>query len=91
MARGWESKSIESQQADAAADRGRKAALTPEALAMEARRRRELNLARSRVVADLERATAPAHRQMLERALADLDAKIRDVAPETLDPSTLRP
>jgi hypothetical protein len=80
MARGWESKSIESQQADAAADRGRKAALTPEALAMEARRR-ELNLARSRVVADLERATAPAHRQMLERALADLDAKIRDVAP----------
>jgi hypothetical protein len=80
MARGWESKSIESQQADAAADRSRKAALTPEALAMEARRR-ELNLARSRVVADLERATAPAHRQMLERALADLDAKIRDVAP----------
>jgi len=78
MARGWESKSIESQQADAVADRSRKAALTPQALAMEARRR-ELNLARSRVVADLERATAPAHRQMLERALADLDAKIREV------------
>ena len=79
MARGWESKSIESQQADAAADRSRKTALTPEALATEARRR-ELNLARSRVVADLQRATAPAHRQMLERALADLDARIRDVA-----------
>jgi len=78
MARGWESKSIESQQADAAADRSRKAALTPQALAMEARRR-EWTLARSRVVADLERATAPAHRQMLERALADLDAKIREV------------
>ena len=78
MARGWESKSIESQQADAVADRSRKAALTPQALAMEARRR-ELNLARSRVVADLERATAPAHRQMLERALADLDAKVREV------------
>jgi hypothetical protein len=79
MARGWESKSIESQQADAAADRSRKTALTPEALATEARRR-ELNLARSRVVADLERATAPAHRQMLERALADLDARIQDLA-----------
>ena len=79
MARGWESKSIESQQADAAADRSRKTALTPEALATEARRR-ELNLARSRVVADLERATAPAHRQMLERALADLDARIRGLA-----------
>jgi hypothetical protein len=78
MARGWESKSIESQQADAAADRNSKAARTPEALAIEARRR-DLNLARSRVLADLERATAPAHRQMLERALADLEAKLRDV------------
>jgi hypothetical protein len=78
MARGWESKSIESQQADAAADRGIKKALTPEVAAREAQRR-ELNLSRSRVVADLARATAPAHRQMLERALADLDARIESL------------
>jgi hypothetical protein len=78
MARGWESKSIESQQTDAAADRNRKPARTPEALAIEARRR-DLNVARARVLADLERATAPAYRQMLESALADLDARIRDV------------
>jgi hypothetical protein len=75
MARGWESKSIESQQADAAADRGKKAALSPEALAAESRRR-ELTLARARVAADLERASVAAHRQMLRRALADLDARI---------------
>jgi hypothetical protein len=75
MARGWESKSIESQQADAAADRVKKAAPSPEAIAAESQRR-ELALARARVAANLERATAPAHRQMLERALADLDARI---------------
>lgn len=78
MARGWESKSIESQQADAAADRGKKVALTPEAAARDAQRR-ELNLSRSRVVADLARATAPAHRQMLERALADLEKRIESL------------
>jgi hypothetical protein len=77
MARGWESKSIESQQADAAADRGKKATPSPEALAGEPRRR-ELTLARARVVADLERARAAAHRQMLERALADLDARLAE-------------
>jgi hypothetical protein len=75
MARGWESKSIESQQADASADRTAKKALSPEALAIEAQRR-ELTLARARVAAELERATAPAHRQMLERALADLDQRL---------------
>jgi hypothetical protein len=76
MARGWESKSIESQQADATADRTKKAPLTPEALAVAARRR-ELNLSKSRVVADLERATAPAHREMLQQALAALDDEIK--------------
>jgi len=29
------------------------------------------------VAADLERASAPAHRQMLEQALADLDQRIQ--------------
>ena len=77
MARGWESKSIESQQADARPRAARAAkALTPEALAIETQRR-ELSLARARVAADLERAPAPAHRQMLEQALADLDQRIQ--------------
>jgi hypothetical protein len=71
MARGWESKAIESQQEDA---RGAKkpAASSPQIDPA----RRALELARARVLADLERAIQPAHRQMLERALADLDAKL---------------
>ena len=76
MARGWESKSIESQQADAAESRKSQKALSPEALAIETQRR-ELSLARARVAADLERASAPAHRQMLEQALADLNQRIQ--------------
>ena len=71
MARGWESKAIESQQDDA---RGAK---KPRGSAPQVDPARQaLQLARARVIADLERATQPAHRQMLERALADLDAKL---------------
>jgi len=77
MARGWESKSIEAQQ-DAAAKRyGAKKGHTLSVEDRERlRRRRVLELARLRAAADLERATAPAQRTMLERALADLDREI---------------
>jgi hypothetical protein len=71
MARGWESKAIESQQDDARGAKGRRA---PAAKIDPARR--TLELARARVLADLEQATQPAHRRMLEQALADLDAKL---------------
>ena len=71
MARGWESKAIESQQDDA---RGAKAG--PPVKAPVDPARRTVELARARVLADLERATQPAHRRMLEQALADLDAKL---------------
>lgn len=71
MARGWESKSIESQQ-EARADRGPRK--RPEQV--QDPRRRTIELARARVLADLERATQPAHRQMLEGALADLDRQL---------------
>ena len=75
MARGWESKSIESQQEDAARDRVRKPVLTPEQRAAE-ERRRTLQLARARAAADLARATAPHHRRMLEQTLAALDEQL---------------
>ena len=74
MARGWESKSIESQQDDAA----RAKELKPELSADERERLHErtaLELTRARLAADLSRATALPHRRMLERALADLDAR----------------
>jgi hypothetical protein len=70
MARGWESKAIESQQDDARVAKVR-AATAPVDPA-----RRALELARARVLADLEGATQAAHRRMLEQALADLDSKL---------------
>ena len=43
--------------------------------------RRAMELARARVAADLAKATQPAHRQMLEAALADLDRSLRREGP----------
>jgi len=40
-----------------------------------------MELARARVAADLAQATQPAHRQMLEAALADLDRSLRREGP----------
>jgi hypothetical protein len=40
-----------------------------------------LELARSRAAADLGRATAPAHKAMLEQAIAALNAQLREVDP----------
>jgi hypothetical protein len=77
MARGWESKNIESQQEEASRSRTPVRVLTPEEQARETRRR-GLELARSRAEADLQRATAPAHREMLQQAIAALDAQLAD-------------
>ena len=75
MARGWESKSIEAQQEAAAEHRTK---TVPVTLDESARRgeRATLSLARTHVLADLQRACAPAHRAMLEQAIADLDRRI---------------
>jgi hypothetical protein len=75
MARGWESKSIEAQQDEAARDRPRRPALTEEQLAIAARRRM-LELTRARTTDDLSRATARPHRQMLQQALAAIDDQL---------------
>jgi hypothetical protein len=75
MARGWESKSIEAQQEAAAERRTRGAVITPEEVRRLAERA-TLSLARTRALADLQRACAPEHRAMLERAIADLDERL---------------
>jgi hypothetical protein len=75
MARGWESKSIEAQQDEAARHKTPRPALTAEQRETAARRR-TLELTRSRAVADLERATAPQHRHMLEQAIAAIDEQL---------------
>jgi hypothetical protein len=76
MARGFESKMVEFQQEEAARQRSATPALTDEEKAQRARRQ-GLELARARAAADLSRATAPAHRAMLEKAIAALDEQIR--------------
>jgi hypothetical protein len=76
VARGWESKAIESQQEEAARQRPRRPALTPEQRAQE-ERRRSLELTRARAADDLTRATSPHHRQMLEQMIRALDEQLK--------------
>lgn len=75
MARGWESKAVEDQQNAAGESRRPAPAITADEAARRSRRA-TLMLARSRALADLQRACAPAHRAMLEQAIADLDTQI---------------
>jgi hypothetical protein len=75
MARGWESKSVEAQQDAADAPRVTAPALTPEQAARKTERATVM-LARTRALADLQKACVPAHRAMLEQAIADLDQRL---------------
>jgi len=74
MARGWESKAVESQieaaQSDQAASSEER--LTPEKA--DARRKKEtLLLARTHLLQQLQSSQNPRHREMMEKALADLE------------------
>jgi hypothetical protein len=78
MARGWESKAVEAQQDEANA----RTRSGPPVAREDAERRAQLatlSLARARAEADLRIATAGAHRDMLTRAIADLDQRIADL------------
>ena len=77
MARGWESKDVESQvetkkTMSAASAKGPK---SPEEIQRE-QERKDLQLSRTRIVNDLQTATHPNHRKSLEAALEHLDQKI---------------
>ncbi len=80
MARGWESKSVESQMESAESEResARRRAMTAGELARE-RERKSLELSRTRVLRELAEARNARHRQMLETALAHLDGKISEL------------
>lgn len=65
---------LERQQEVAEARRARKDASSPEDRKREAREE-SLRLSRARIEEQLERATNPAHRAMLERALSALEAE----------------
>jgi len=76
MARGWESKDVESQMDDAR-EQGRSSStqLTTDEIRIQ-RERESLLLHRSRVLADLEKAGNPRYRELLHRSLAFLDEKL---------------
>jgi hypothetical protein len=80
MARGWESKAVEAQQ-DAAADARRPAAAISDEEIRLRTERQTLMLARTRALGDLQQACAPAHRAMLEHAIADLDRRLKTLEP----------
>ena len=80
MARGWESKSVEEQQAEA---RASNKSSQPKLTASQIRKKQQMEslmLSRRRVEQQLAAAHAPRHLEMLRRALADLDAQIQKLA-----------
>jgi len=84
MARGWESKDVESQVEETRSEKpsekpsGEKIPKTPEQIQKD-RERQGLELSKKRVLADLETATHPNHRRSLEAALAHLESKIESL------------
>ena len=81
MARGWESKSVESQIETAEALTARRAEplQTAEQIRLE-RERESLELSRTRVLHDMATAMNPKYRAMLERSLVFLDEKLKGLA-----------
>ena len=90
MARGWESKSVEAQQDEAAGrTTSEKPRLTRKEAAARLREREALRLSLQSVVQRLQRSHDPRHRAMLEQALADLEGKLQALGTtaETVGPS----
>jgi hypothetical protein len=83
MARGWESKSVETQ-IDMAEDRSAVArAKVLSQVSLDLLRKKEsILMSRTRVVRDMENAQNPRYRAVLSKALADLDAQLSTLAPE---------
>lgn len=80
MARGWESKDVESQVAETETPQQKapKGTKSPEQIHRE-QQRKDLQLSRTRVLNDLASATHPNHRKSLEAALAYLEKQIADL------------
>jgi hypothetical protein len=81
MARGWESKSVESQ-IESREESRRHAARTKVVNPMEAeriRKRESLQMSRTRVLHDLTTANNPRYRKILEQALKHLDDKLAEL------------
>jgi hypothetical protein len=81
MARGWESKSVESQQEEKSARASEQRDAPPPTPEERARRERldSLKLSLSRTLDQLERATSQSHRAMLKRTLLALEREIAEL------------
>jgi hypothetical protein len=76
MARGWESKSVEQQQADMGqSPESGKPRLSAEEKEMT-RKREGLQLARKHLMEQLQASSRPKHRQMLERSILEIDKQL---------------
>lgn len=79
MARGWESKSVEAQQAEASESRSPlKPVLSPEEKC-KLQKKEGLLLDRRRISQQLDGATNDRYRSMLRESLAELDRKIAEL------------
>jgi hypothetical protein len=80
MARGWESKEVESQieAAEARASQAKKKRLSDEQLKLQ-RERESLELSRVRVVRDLASAVNPKYKEQLQKSLDHLDKKLEEL------------
>ena len=80
MSRGWESKNVEEQQAQAAADSTQQQPNPAAERAAEAERKRKLQgleMQRERILS--ERTSSPHRRTALENALADVEEKLAEL------------
>ena len=80
MARGWESKAVESQ-IEAAETRKQQAEAVQKSAEQVSREREKesIELSRTRVLQDLAAASNPKYRELLEKSLQYLDAKLAEM------------
>jgi hypothetical protein len=77
VARGWESKSVEAQQAEAAESSKKSRPRLNASEAAVVREKENLRLARQTILRQMETSTNPRHQEVLQSALADLDRKLQ--------------
>jgi hypothetical protein len=80
MARGWESKQIEDQQAEASRSQAKPNRPLTSAQAAQFRERENLLLSRKRVLRQMETTVNPRHRELLQLELDALDRQLHDLS-----------
>jgi hypothetical protein len=77
VARGWESKSVEAQQAEAGAESSKPHPRMSAEEAATFREKESVRLSRQRVIQQMEVSSNPRHRKLLEDALTELDKRMQ--------------